>query len=120
MSDDSTTDSGGNADCDDDGGAGSYWHQAVEWIEENGGYVHPNLRHDRVRQIVCLGDDNDDNNDDNNDVEGGMRTTSAVVVAALFDTGTKILDVPEACLLTRSRGSGPTPTCDDACPGRRY
>jgi hypothetical protein len=71
----------------------------MEWIEGNGGYVHPNLRHDRIRQIVHLGDDDDDDNDDDDDdnndyVGGGTRTTSAAVVAALFDAGSKILGTP--------------------------
>jgi len=102
------SDGGGAADRDDDG-ARYYWHRAVEWIEGNGGYVHPSLRHDRGRRIVRLGDDDEVVDDDggggsgggggDDDVGGGARTTSAVVVA-LFDAGTKILDVPDACLLT--------------------
>jgi len=97
----SNDDGGGDADRDDDGGARYYWHRAVKWIEGNGGYVHPNLRHDRIRRIVRLGDDDDDDDDGDDDVGGGTRTTSAVVVAASsFDAGTKILDVPDACLLT--------------------
>ena len=80
MSDDSTADGGGNvcnANCNDDGGPGSYWHQVMEWIEGNGGYVNPNLRHDRIPQIVHLGDDdnddNDDDDDDNDDYVGGEQ-----------------------------------------------
>lgn len=59
------------------------WLRAVKWIEDNGGYVNPSLRYDGGYRILRIGD-----------VVDTERTNEK------FDEGTRILDIPDKCLLT--------------------
>jgi hypothetical protein len=54
------------------------WQRAVKWIEDNGGYVNPSLRYDGEFRILRLGDTKNEK----------------------FDDGTRLLDLPDQCLLT--------------------
>lgn len=62
------------------------WLRAVKWIEDNGGYVNPSLRYDGECRILRIGDIVNPADEQSN--------------AEKFDEGTRILDIPDKCLLT--------------------